>query len=74
MRPTANVQVAELTAKPRRRRAEITLREYTVFYLMERDFTFEGESYESYLHLMGALFEEWTVMSWAKEEQHRLAF
>ena len=34
----------------------------------------DGSEYCSYLHDFGALFEEWLVLQWAKEEQQRLTW
>lgn len=42
----------------------VTLREYLAYYLMDR----EGQA--NPLHRCGALFQEWTVIQWAKVEQH----
>ena len=46
----------------------VTLREYLAYYLMER----EGQP--NPLHRAGALFQEWTVLQWAKVEQHPSLF
>ncbi len=44
-------------------RGTVTLREYMAYYLMER----AGQA--NPLHRAGALFQEWTVIQWAKVEE-----
>ena len=45
-------------------RGTVTLREYMAYYLMER------QGHANPLHRAGALFQEWTVIQWAKVEEH----
>jgi hypothetical protein len=71
-RPRAAVQAADLEVVPRASRKQITLREFVVYYMMERDAMPDGSPYCSYLQSFGALYEEWLVLQWAKEEQSRL--
>ena len=73
-RPRRPVQEADLAEEPLNARKQITLREYVVYYLMERDVMPDGSVYCSYLHDFGPLFEEWLVIQWAKEEQKRLYY
>ncbi len=49
-------------------RGTVTLREYMAYYLMER----QGQA--NPLHRAGALFQEWTVIQWAKVEEHSSLF
>ena len=56
-----NVSV-QAVAQPAR--GTVTLREYMAYYLMER----QGQA--NPLHRAGALFQEWTVIQWAKVEEH----
>ena len=69
VRPSRAVTRADLEERPRSRRSEVTLREYVVYYMMERD-----PEENSYLQLFDDLYQEWIVLNWAKEEQRRLGF
>lgn len=44
----------------------VTLREYLAYYLMVR------QAQDNPLHRAGSLFQEWTVIQWAKVEQQCL--
>lgn len=68
-RPSRAVTREDLQVRPRSRRAEVTLREYVVFYMMERD-----PKENCYLQQFDDLYQEWIVLQWAKVEQQKLNF
>jgi hypothetical protein len=66
-RAVVDTEVAlQQVAKPAH--GTVTLREYLAYYLMDR----EGQP--NPLHRCGALFQEWTVIQWAKVEQQPTPF